>query len=245
MMLGTYKREFPRGYVMRGWDPQNPSKQTTALPVATDAYGRPDQIFAGMIISSADGNTWTHKTAHETSPGMPTILNTLSVAQDGIERWDVMAADSLVGLSCTGEFRFATPFFARYKKGKSTTTTPSSAHLAVYTKGTPLTYCKATETEYAYTEVDTTTGALMTQPNGSPRSLAGFIRPAEEGEAVIGVVAETHSGRNRAARYGTTDAVSARADQESIGKAVESTAKFTNAYMVIWDSQLVPQAPTA
>lgn len=235
MMLGTYKREFPRGYVMRGWDPQNPSKQTTALPVATDnAAGRPDKIFAGMIISSADGTTWTNKTAANASA---TVKNTLSVAQDGIERWDVMAADSLVGLSCTGEFRFATPFFARYKKGKSTTDTPASAHLAVYTKGTPLTYCGASETEYAYTDVHASTGELF----ASQRSLAGFIRPAEAGETVIGVVAETHSGRNRAARYGTTDAVSARADQESIGTAVESTAKFTNAYMVIWDSQLVPQ----
>jgi hypothetical protein len=150
----------------------------------------------------------------------------IAFAQDGVERWDVMAADSLVGLLCSGKFRFATPFFARFKK---------SGGAAVYTAGTPLTYCLSTEKENAKTGVNAETGALFEVE----RNLAGFIRPAEDGEIVIGYVAETHSGLNRAAAYNSTEAaVNARADQESIGKAVDSTSKFTNAYMVIWDSAL-------
>lgn len=220
MILGTYKREYPRGYVMRGWDPQNPTTLSSALPVVKDDQGMPDEIQPGMIISTnAEGNAW--------KLGAPEADNALiAFAQDGVERWDVMAADSLVGLLCSGKFRFATPFFARFKKDGSTA--------AVYTAGTPLTYCADSEKETAKTGVSATTGALV----GVERSLAGFIRPAESGDKVIGYVAETHSGLNRAAAYPDETAVPARADQESIGKAVDSTSKFTNAYMVIWDSAL-------
>lgn len=223
MILGTYKREYPRGYVMRGWDPQNPTTLSSALPVNKDATGTPDEIQPGMIISTdSTGTKWVL--------GGPAAVDAkkrlIAFAQDGVERWDVMAADSLVGLLCSGKFRFATPFFARYKKGGSTA--------AVYTAGTPLTYCLSTEKENAKTGVDAETGALV----AVERDLAGFIRPAEDGEIVIGYVAETHSGLNRAAAYSTEAAVNARADQESIGKAVDSTSKFTNAYMVIWDSAL-------
>lgn len=219
MILGTYKREYPRGYVMRGWDPQNPTTLSSALPVVKDAQGMPDEIQPGMIISTnAEGNAW--------KLGAPATDNALiAFAQDGVERWDVMAADSLVGLLCSGKFRFATPFFARLKK---------SGGAAVYTAGTPLTYCADGEKETVKTGVSATTGALV----GVERSLAGFIRPAESGDKVIGYVAETHNGLNRAAAYPDETAVSARADQESIGKAVDSTSKFTNAYMVIWDSAL-------
>ena len=223
MILGTYKREYPRGYVMRGWDPQNPTTLSSALPVNKDATGTPEDIQAGMIISTdSTGTKWVLGVPAGASDASK---NRVAFAQDGIERWDVMASDSLVGLLCSGKFRFATPFFARVKK---------SGGAAVYTAGTPLTYCVNTESETAKTGVDPTTGALV----GEVRSLAGFIRPAEDGEPVIGYVAETHSGLNRAAAYPSETAVSARADQESIGKAVDSTSKFTNAYMVIWDSAL-------
>ena len=230
MILGTYKREYPRGYVMRGWDPQNPSTLTSALPVAVD----PDtaqlyDIQPGMVISTnSTGDAWQ----------LGGTGSLIAVAQDGVERWDVMAADSLVGLLCSGKFRFATPFFARYAKNSSATSGAGTA--AVYTAGTPLTFCADTEFEYARTGVDATDGSLTPVK----RSLKGFIRPAVSGETVIGYVAETHSGLNRAAAYSTETAVPARADQESIGKAVDSTAKFTNAYMVIWDSSLAPSAPT-
>lgn len=232
MILGTYKREYPRGYVMRGWDPQNPTTLSSALPVNKSVTGKPDEIQPGMIISTdADGTKWTLGVATDATAAQK---NRVAFAQDGIERWDVMAADSLVGLLCSGKFRFATPFFARYAKDSSTSATTGTA--AVYTAGTPLTYCLADETEYAETGVNPETGALVRES----RSLAGFIRPAEDGEQIIGHVAETHSGINRAASYKTATAVPARADQISIGQAVDSTAKFTNAYMVIWDTDLTP-----
>lgn len=230
MILGTYKREYPRGYVMRGWDPQNPTTLSSALPVNKDVTGTPDDIQPGMIISTDNtGTKWVLGVATDATAASK---NRVAFAQDGVERWDVMAADSLVGLLCSGKFRFATPFFARFKKDGSTA--------AVYTAGTPLTYCLNNETETASTDVNVETGELV----GVERSLAGFIRPAESGETVIGYVAETHNGLNRAAAYGTyedgelTNGISARADQISIGKAVDSTSKFTNAYMVIWDSAL-------
>lgn len=230
MILGTYKREYPRGYVMRGWDPQNPTTLSSALPVNKDVEGNPDEIQPGMIISpDSTGTKWVLGVPSDASAASK---NRVAFAQDGIERWDVMAADSLVGLLCSGKFRFATPFFARTKKGGSTP--------AVYVAGTPLTYCVNTETETVETGVNATTGALV----AVERKLAGFIRPAEAGEPVIGYVAETHNGLNRAATYGEyssgalTNGIPARADQVSIGKAVDSTSKFTNAYMVIWDSAL-------
>lgn len=225
MILGTYKREYPRGYVMRGWDPQNPTTLTSALPVNKSETGKPDEIQPGMIISTdATGTKWTLGVAADATAAQK---NRVAFAQDGIERWDVMAADSLVGLLCSGKFRFATPFFARKAQDGSA---------AVYTAGTPLTYCLATETEAADTGVNPETGELVEET----RSLAGFIRPAAEGEQVIGHVAETHSGLNRAASYPDVAEIPARADQISIGKAVDSTSKFTNAYMVIWDTDLTP-----
>ena len=227
MILGTYKREYPRGYVMRGWDPQNPTTLSSALPVVKDATGMPDEIQPGMIISTnSDGNAWKLGAPADADNAL------IAFAQDGVERWDVMAADSLVGLLCSGKFRFATPFFARYTKNSSSSASTGTA--AVYKAGTPLTYCADGEEEWAETGVAVANGALIRER----RSLKGFIRPADisAGETVIGYVAETHSGRNRAAAY--TGEVAARADQESIGKAVDSTSKFTNAYMVIWDSAL-------
>lgn len=225
MILGTYKREYPRGYVMRGWDPQNPTTLSSALPVNKSVTGKPDEIQPGMIITpDATGTKWTLGVASNASDASK---NRVAFAQDGVERWDVMASDSLVGLLCSGKFRFATPFFARKKKDGSTP--------ATYVAGTPLTYCLNTETESANTGVNVGTGALVAET----RSLAGFIRPAEDGEQVIGYVAETHSGTNRAAMY-PSEVVPARADQISIGQATDSTAKFTNSYMVIWDSAMQP-----
>lgn len=229
MILGTYKREYPRGYVMRGWDPQNPTTLSSALPVNKSITGKPDEIQPGMIISTdATGTKWTLGVAVDATAAQK---NRVAFAQDGIERWDVMAADSLVGLLCSGKFRFATPFFAR-KDGDAA---------AVYVAGTPLTYCLADETESAATGVNSETGALVEET----RSLAGFIRPAKDGDQIIGHVAETHSGLNRAAAYTGTDDVPARADQISIGQAVDSTSKFTNAYMVIWDTDLIPVVDNA
>ena len=225
MMLGTYKREYPRGWVVRGYDPMNPTTQSISLPVNKSLTGEPDPIYAGMLISvRPDGTAWQLGvgTASETE------INTIAFTQDEITRWDVAAADQLVGFPCSGQFRFATPYFARFTKGTSTGSGTGTA--ATYKAGTPLTFCADSEKEWAPTDVNTTTGALTPKE----RSLRGFIRPAETGEVVIGRVAETHSGVNRSAMY--TDTVPAKAMQATIGTATDSTSKFTNAYVVIWDS---------
>lgn len=230
MMLGTYKREYPRGWVVRGYDPMNPTTQSISLPVNKSLTGEPDPIYAGMLISvRPDGTAWQLGvgTASDTE------VNTISFTQDEITRWDVAAADQLVGFPCSGQFRFATPYFARFTKGTSTGSGTGTA--ATYKAGTPLTFCADTETEYALTEVNTKTGELVAP--AKPRSLRGFIRPAETGEVVIGRVAETHSGVNRSAMYTESKyTVPAKAMQATIGTATDSTSKFTNAYVVIWDS---------
>lgn len=125
-MIGYYQDKYPRGYVaMRGWDPQNPTKQTIALPVAlekddvTDA-DRPEWIWPGHVMFATEDGTWS-KTA-------PTNKNRLciAVAQDASTDWNVLSANSLVGLACSDGFKIATPFF---KRGVQ------------YDVGTPLTYC--------------------------------------------------------------------------------------------------------
>lgn len=125
MAIGYYQDPFPRGRVaMRGWDPQNPTKQTIALPVntTTDEGGRivPEWIWPGhLMFPTADGTAWTK------NPTNPTVI---AVAQDASTDPDVVAANSLVGLACSDAFKLATPFFRRGADDN-------------YAFGTPLTYC--------------------------------------------------------------------------------------------------------
>jgi hypothetical protein len=127
-MIGIYQDEFPRGRVaMRGWDPQNPTKQTIALPVVDKTNPeKPEWIWPGHVLfPTADGKMWT-----KTPTGTPTVI---AVAQDASVDTHVLAANSLVGLACSDSFKLATPFF-RKNTGDN------------YTIGTALTYCKATDT---------------------------------------------------------------------------------------------------
>lgn len=126
-MIGYYQDKYPRGYVaMRGWDPQNPTKQTIALPVALEKdtvtnADRPEWIWPGHVMFATVDGHWT-KTA-------PTDVKTrlcIAVAQDASTDWNVLSANSLVGLACSDGFKIATPFF---KRGEQ------------YDVGTPLTYC--------------------------------------------------------------------------------------------------------
>ena len=63
MAFGTYKAPFPRGRVLRGWDPQNPTKQTKALPVKeeTKENGVKDLewIYPGHLIAGVNDGTKT------------------------------------------------------------------------------------------------------------------------------------------------------------------------------------------
>lgn len=163
-MIGIYQDKFPRGRVaMRGWDPQNPTKQTIALPVAKVAEGSTERewIWPGHVMfPTSDGKSWT-KVAPTT--GKPVVI---TVAQDASVDPDVMAANSLVGLACSDSFKLATPFFRRGEDDN-------------YIMGTPLTYCASTE------NVDGSDAG-----SGKVGSAAGYIRPAKTGDLVIGYVCE-------------------------------------------------------
>ncbi len=130
MAFGTYKAPFPRGRVLRGWDPQNPTKQTKGLPVKKETkHGVKvsEWIYPGHIITAKPSGTdveWTK--------GIPTTGDyILAVASAASTDLDVVNAKSLVGLEMTDSFRIATPFF---KKGVS------------YPVGTKLAACKQNET---------------------------------------------------------------------------------------------------
>jgi hypothetical protein len=137
-MIGYYQDKYPRGYVaMRGWDPQNPTKQTIALPVAletdevTDAQ-RPEWIWPGHVMFATTDGHWT-----KTVPADASSRLCVAVAQDASTDWNVLSANSLVGLACSDGFKIATPFFKRDADEN-------------YLVGTPLTYCTSADgAEYA------------------------------------------------------------------------------------------------
>lgn len=243
-MKGYYLKKYPSVQILRGWDPQEPTTLATSHPIATDAAGDFKDIADGQIISlNKAGTAWV--LGVEDNPTAAQI-NSIAIAQDSSDLWDVQDAcntwdykdantvGSLVGLSCTGKFRIATPYFAKFKTG---------GEAYVYTAGTPITFCKHGEKFDTLTPDSTTPGAL-TKANISG---VGFIRPAEQGDVVIGIVAETHSGINRedAGILGNPTALSAHALQKTIGKAINSEAEWYNSYYVVFDTNLTSQAPTA
>lgn len=178
MNIGHYRTKFPRNYGVpkRGWDPQNPTTLTVSLQLPEDDT----QIWEGQILTpNADGTKWVLGAAQGTTP---TIV---AFAQNSTLSTDVVSANNLVGLSCSGKFRLATPFFCRSVPTSKTnlgSTTITEYSVASYTPGTLLTYCKNNEIDFVST----------VQKDGSvsqvQRSAAGFVRPAYEDEPVIGVV---------------------------------------------------------
>lgn len=176
MSIGTYKTTFPRGRFPRGWNPQNPVKQTLALPVQkepnTDGREITQFIWPGHVITpTADGTKWQRGVPAGSTPGY------VAIAQDSSWKdYDAIEVNKLVGLSCSDSFRFATPFFARMSGANTGNQIPA------YTVGTRVTYCTNDETE--------------TRADGTVINLSGYIRPAKAGEPVIGVVAEQGSGIN-------------------------------------------------
>lgn len=207
-MIGIYQDEFPRGRVaMRGWDPQNPTKQTIALPVApkTGDAGAPEWIWPGHVMFPTTDGKWT-----KTAPAKVAII---AVAQDASVDTHVMAARSLVGLACSDSFKLATPFF-RQKTGDS------------YTLGTALTYCASNE------NVDGTTATGV-------GSAAGYIKPAEANDTVIGYVCEAPVDP---ALIGKNNSLNLQPD---FVNATDSMSKKENAYFVIWNTCYQVQGPTA
>lgn len=162
MAFGYYQALYPKGQVLRGWDPQNPTKQTTALPV-TKVGSKPELIYSGQIISSTADGKWTK--------GVPTSATkfALAFAQDSSHDFNVINAGTLVGLSLTDSYTFATPFFRQ-------NTTDA------YTVGTRLTWCADTDT--------------IKSTGGTAGDAKGYIKPAGETDVVIGVVKESGNGKN-------------------------------------------------
>lgn len=222
MMIGIAKRKFPVVIPARNWDPQRPSQPTLSLPVEKDASGEPVEILPGMIITlNAAGNAW------QIGAGAATA-SVVAVAQDAWNTWDVAASKDLVGLPCTGNFRIMTPF---YKRGE------------VYTNGTPLTYCLASEN--VTVTIGTTTEAIK-----------GAVRPAAEGEPVIGYVvnppafnpvADTGSkyyqmGNHETANANTELAYCGQLNQDTA--CISGVRNETN-YWIEFDTAFQPAAPTA
>lgn len=236
MSIGTYQREYPRGVIMRGWDPQNPTTFSISLPVARNPITmRPQLIWQGQIMTPNDAGTqWELGVSPTKAAAHPAVI---AFAQNDSIDFDVVAADKLVGLSCSGKFRFGTPFFMRQKATGTIDAPVASGDPYMYKLGTRLTYA-------TNDEIDITTTVVGGSTVQVGRSAAGFIRPAVQGEVVIGVVAESHSGVNGSADMNQTQN-GAWALQTTIGAAVDSSSMVDNAYFVVWDTTFSPDATMA
>lgn len=226
-MIGHYQDAYPRGYVLDGWDPQNPTKMTKSLPVATEvkADGRiaPQFIWPGMVITpSKDGTHWVRGVESDVTPTV------VAIAQDASTDYDVLDADSLVGLLCSDSFKIASPFFAR-----------GASNANLYKTGTTLTYCKAAETESR-----TINGQSVTV------DLTGFFKPTTATtDPVIGTVIAQFTGKNGAQAVSTdteptkdNSICAAQPLQETFGTAISSHSLKENAYMVHFVTTWQPAA---
>lgn len=206
-----------------------------------------------------DGKTWRKGVA--TVNGKPSGI--IAIANNDQLDDDVRNAGTLVGLSCSGQYTYATPYFAHTKPNAADGEDTQYS----YTAGTLLTFCADDEVDdYDYVE----NGELKhSKDEGIQRSLKGFIRPANKGELVIGVVSQTGYGPyniNPVTKVDDPDAAgrgyiveglnrnaipfskAVGADpayrmpegvwalQSSIGTAVDSTSKINNAYLVVFDT---------
>lgn len=239
--IGHYQDVYPRGYVLNGWDPQNPTKLTTALPVAkeTTAHGqtRPQWIWPGMVITpTEDGAAWKKGVGADETPTV------VAIAQDASEDPNVIMARRLVGLMCSDDFEIASPFFARHPLASTGgEAIDSENEVPMYTRGLALTYCKAGEVDKR-----TVDGEEVELP------LDGFFRPAQEGEPVIGIVSSQFTGVNGSQEV-TSKTVAPTADnsinaaeplQETFETTTYSHCLPANAYMVHFQTTFRPAAPT-
>lgn len=237
MTKGTYKRLFPRGWALRGWDPQNPTGLTTALPVSKDPVtGAPEPVLQGMVVSiSEDGTTWDLGVKDDAHG------NTVAFANRDATDLDVIDADKLTGLQFAGQYRFATPFFARHLVD-SATAQPTGNPID-YKPGTPITFCKADEFVSKWVrDLEGNWVAVTT-------SAKGYVRPAQAGEQII-AIAQQHP---TLAPYAVTaaDQINDKSPvglgiydgQQSITTAVDSTSERVNSYFLVIDTRLTPVIP--
>lgn len=258
MDIGHYRTKFPRNYgvPMRGWDPQNPTTLTVSLQLPADGT----KIWEGQILTpNADGTTWVLG-ADSTAPA-PTVV---ALAQNSTLSTDVVSANNLVGLSCSGKFRLATPFFCRAiptsktDLGANPATDFSKYSVASYKVGTLLTYCKNNEYDVVST-VDKSTGAMKQVV----REAAGCVRPAFADEPVIGVVTAATPDAPTTAISALNYDVPVSVTHEKTGAlsndtskyfmpegavalshtwedAIDTSAELNNSYYIVFDTTFAP-----
>lgn len=194
---GVIVRAFPKAQFLRGWYPQTPNTRTHSFPIASLFVGDnpSDFIFRGSVISTTeDGDKWVKGVPEDTTHN-PII----AIAQNDEWQDDVQNAGQLVGLDCSGQFTIATPFFKRAQDENT---------LYDYAPGTKLTYCLNDETDtIKYLAYDKTNGTQTLATRTV--SCAGYVRKAEDGEPVIGIVSQKDAGR-----YTTMDMIRAAENPE-------------------------------
>ena len=188
---GLIVREFPKAQFLRGWYPQTPNTRTHSFPIASNSEG---VIFRGSVISTTeDGENW-----QKGVPASTTHNPIIAIAQNDEWQDDVQNAGQLVGLDCSGQFTIATPFFKRINEDDDT--------LYDYTPGTKLTYCLHGEKDkIQYLAYNEGTQTLVEKEV----DCVGYVRKAEDGEPVIGIVSQKGAGR-----YTTMDMIRAAANPE-------------------------------
>ena len=189
---GLIVRTFPKAQFLRGWNPQTPHTRTHSFPIESNPFG----VYCGMLLSlNADGTKWVKGV-----PASGDNTGIIAFAQNDGWQDDVQDAGQLVGLDSSGQFRIATPFFKRYTgvagaidpEGKPTTYQAGTP--IAYKAGTPLTWCTNDEVDAVQVvELDETTGAQVAKT--LLVSCAGYVKPAGQGDTVIGVVSQTGAGR--------------------------------------------------
>lgn len=191
---GVIVRTFPKAQFLRGWYPQTPNTRTHSFPIASLFKGDPaDFIFRGSVISTTkDGEHW-----QKGVPAGTTHNPIIAIAQNDEWQDDVQNAGQLVGLDCSGQFTIATPFFKRIHGNK----------LCEYTPGTKLTYCVSGEKDtIKYLEYVDGAQNLVVDDDVD---CTGYVRPADAGDPVIGIVSQKGAGR-----YTTMDMIRAAENPE-------------------------------
>jgi hypothetical protein len=142
---GTVTRAKPVLQVLKGWDPNNPTKNTSAYRVKSGVT-----ILSGEVISAVwnavdSVNEWVKGLDSGNDALIPYFAH-----QDSTQS-DVVSANSLVGLSCLSELQLRTGY---YKTGET------------YVKDTPLTV-GLTGTADA--------GLILPTTMGSGAPIVGFV----------------------------------------------------------------------
>jgi hypothetical protein len=170
MLFGTIKRAKPRLVVLRGFDPNEPRTRTYAAPVSAGVT-----VFSGQVISLSwvGGNSdyeWILGGAAGTTPHL--------ALQDS-EDPDVVDANSLVGLSCSGQFELRTGYYSA----------------GTYNIDTPLTYDTAVPGNVIATTVASTLPiiGLVTRIRG-PINLNGTLEADQM--ALIGATDSSATNAN-------------------------------------------------